>query len=112
MIKLMTSAAATLTLLAAASAHAETRGLTVVSTTLAYETEDLANPMGAEKMLTRIDRAARQLCASSSPVVRHPDAQASLCRAKAVARAVDTLAAPLVTAAYAARRADVAVASR
>ena len=112
MIKLMTTAAAALTFLAAASAHAETRGLTIVSTTLAYETEDLSNPMGAEKMLNRIDRAARRLCASSSPAVRHPDAQARLCHAKAVARAVATLAAPLVTAAYAARRPDVAVASR
>lgn len=108
MIKLITTAAAALTFLAAASAQAETRGLKMLSMTLAYRTQDIANPTGAEKMLSRIDSAARRLCASTSPVVRRPDAQARLCQAKTVARAVDTLAAPLVTAVYQGRQVEVA----
>lgn len=108
MTKLMTAATAALTLLAAASAHAETKGLSMVSTTLTYETQDLASTAGAEKMLVRIDLAARRLCAASSPVVRPVNAQSRLCRAKAVARAVDMLAAPLVTAAYQGRQVEVA----
>ena len=108
MTKLMTAATAALTLLAAASAHAETKGLNMVSTTLRYETQDLANSTGAEKMLTRIDRVARQLCASNSPVERHADAQSRRCRAQAITRAVDMLAAPLVTAAYQGRQVEVA----
>jgi UrcA family protein len=98
------TALAAMTIVAGSSAKAETQGLRVVSTTLSYETQDLANPAGATKMLGRIELAARKLCASASPAEPVNSRSVLSCRRAAVARAVDTLAAPLVSAAYAGHR--------
>ncbi len=105
-------AAALAAALIAASAHADTRTVVVVARTLTYDDAKLATPHGAAKLLSRIDNMAQQLCASSSPSVPHLDTQGRACRSQAVARAVEALAAPLVTAAHADRQADLKVASR
>lgn len=112
MTKLFSVAAAALAILAATSAHAEPRQLVMVSKTLTYRVQDVATAPGAEKLLNRIESTARSLCGPASQVAPHPDAASRRCSAQAVAVAVDALGAPLVTAAYAARRPDVAVASR
>ena len=108
MTKLLSATAVALTLFAATSANAETKGLTMVTTTLAYDTRDIANPAGAAKMLSRIELAAQNLCAPSSPTAKPTGRLVVVCRHAAVARAVDTLAAPLVTAAYQGRQVEVA----
>src|SRR5689334_14405565 len=104
MTKLFSAALGAAVLLAAASATAEPQKVTVVTGTIAYREAQLATPAGAAQLLRRIDPKARQLCASPYQSVPHPDDQARACRHQAVARAVDTLAAPLVTAAYANHR--------
>ena len=100
MTKLFSAAAATLAILCATSAQAETQRLVMVSTTLAYDTQDLTGAAGATKLLGRIELAARKLCAVNSPAASPTSRHVVACRHAAVARAVDNLAAPLVTAAY------------
>jgi len=113
MTKLFSAAAiAAVLITAAASAKAEDHKVTVVDRTITYDDAKLATPHGAARLLSRIENMAQQLCASSSPSVPHLDAQGRVCRTQAVARAVDALAAPLVTAAHADRRAAITVASR
>lgn len=111
MIKLFSGAVVAAVLMAAASAHAEPQKVVVVTGTIAYREAQLATPAGAARLLGRIDAMARRLCASSFQTIPHPDDQSRACRHQAVARAVDTLAAPLVTAAYADRH-PLSIASR
>ena len=98
------AAIAALVILAAPSAHAEINRLTMVSTTLVYESQDIANRAGASKMLRRIELAAQKLCTPTSPAATPTSPHAMACRRAAVAKAVDSLAAPLVSAAYAGQR--------
>ena len=102
------ASAASLAVFTAAAAQAEIHELRMVSTTLPYETQDLANPAGAKKMLSRIERAALRLCVSNSPAASPTGRLAMACRRPAVSRAVTSLAAPMVTAAYQGGRIDVA----
>ena len=97
---LSAAAIAALVMFAAPSAQAEINRLTMVSTTLAYGSQDIANSAGASKMLRRIELAAQKLCAPSSPAATPTSRQAMACRRATVAKAVDRLAAPMVTAAY------------
>ena len=106
------TSAAALAVLSAAAAHAQTHRLVVVSETLTYQTQDVASPAGASKMLKRIELAALRLCATNSPASSPTGRLTMACRRAAVSRAVATLDAPLVTAAYAARRPAVAIAAR
>ena len=101
---LSAAAIAALVILAAPSAHAEINRLTMVSTTLVYESQDIANRAGASKMLRRIELAAQKLCTPTSPAATPTSPHAMACRRAAVAKAVDSLAAPLVSAAYAGQR--------
>ena len=112
MRKSFSAAAAALTILAASSAHAETQTLVMLSTTLSYQSQDVAEPAGAARMLSRIERTARRLCSYTSPIIPHGDARSRACEAQSVARAVDSMAAPLVTAAFAEKHAEVTLASR
>jgi UrcA family protein len=107
MTKLLSTAAA-LTMLIAFSAHGETQRPTKVSTTVAYQPQDLASLNGAAKMLSRIELAAQRLCAPSSPVANQTSPRVLACRHDAVERAVGKLDAPLVTAAYKVRVIEVA----
>ena len=101
MSKSLSAAAITaLAILAAPSAQAQSSRLTMVSTTLPYESQQIANPAGASKMLRRIELAAQKLCTPSTPVATPTSRQAMACRRATVAKAVDRLAAPMVTAAY------------
>ena len=108
---LSAAAIAALVILAAPSAQAQSSRLTMVSTTLPYESQQIANPAGASKMLRRIELAAQKLCAPSTPVATPNSRQAMACRRATVAKAVDRLAAPMVTAAYVGHR-QVDLASR
>ena len=101
---LSAAAIAALVILAAPSAHAQIGRLTMVSTTLAYQSHDIAHPAGASKMLRRIELAAQKLCTPNSPVATPTSRQAMACRRATVAKAVDQLDAPMVTAAYTGRR--------
>ena len=89
-----------LAILAAPSAQAQSSRPTMVSTTLSYESQQIANSAGASKMLRRIELAAQKLCTPISPVATPTSRQAMACRRATVAKAVAQLAAPMVTAAY------------
>lgn len=73
-----------------------------------YDDLNLANERDASVMLGRIERAAERVC-SHSPYLRTPDRptlgyllkDAHTCREQAVAEAVASLRAPLVTRLYA-----------
>jgi UrcA family protein len=112
MTRLLSAAAAALMILAAASAQAETKQLTIVSTTLEFHTRDLTDPAGAARMLARIELAAQRLCTPTSPVARQTSRTVLACRHAAIERAVATLGAPMVTAAYSAGQPDLALAAR
>ena len=100
MTKLLSTTALVVILAAATSAHAEIGSFTVVSKTITYGDTELASPKGANRLLERIDLAARGLCAPNSTVAWPYSHAFQVCRTKAVAKAVGSLAAPLVTAAY------------
>ena len=97
---LSAAAIAALMILAAPSAHAQIGRLTMVSTTLAYQSHDIAHSAGASKMLRRIELAAQKLCTPNSPAATPTSPHVMACRRAAVAKAVDQLDAPMVTAAY------------
>lgn len=108
MQKLMFAAAAALCALAAAppAAQAATPGglnqVKVVHGVVRYATAELASPAAADRLFLRIRYRATQLCRP----VGLPRVQLGLgadgraCRDRAVARAVQDLAAPLVTDAF------------
>jgi len=107
MTKMMPAAVAFATVLAtAASAHAESSRVVVLKAPVSYRAADLATPQGATILLNRVDHLALRMCrgGSSSPLDHPISSQIEACRAKAVARAVAELDAPLVTAAYADRQ--------
>ena len=104
--------AAALTVFTASAAQAEIHKLVMVSETLAYQTQDVASPIGASKMLSRIELAALKLCMSNSPAASPTGRLAMACRRAAVSEAVRTLDAPMVTAAYTGGRPTVAIAAR
>lgn len=99
-----TSLAATLlvAMICASAAHAERGHKVVVSQTIKYSDAELATDRGAADVLKRIERSARSLCrpSSHSPLDRSPTSWAVKCQSDAVARAVDTLGSPIVTAEY------------
>jgi UrcA family protein len=101
MNKFITTAVVVVALGAAASVQAETRRVVIASDTLSFNTADLASSAGSLALLRRVERTAWRLCRTSgSPLDPHASAAASRCRIQAVARAVQTLDAPLVTAAF------------
>jgi len=114
MSKVISASAALVVLLAAAAAQAEPRRIVVVRETLTYDTSELTTANGAKGLLNRIERTAQRICApaSHSPVDARYFKAVRACRAQAVAKGVDTLNAPLVTAAYAGRYPAVVIAAR
>ena len=114
MSKVMFASAAFATLLAAGAVQAESRRIVVLSETITYDSAELSAAGGAKVLLNRIERTAQRLCApaSRSPVDLPHSKTVMACRAQAVAKGVDTLNAPLVTAAYAGRYPAVAIAAR
>jgi UrcA family protein len=104
MFKLLAAAGVVLAVLSASPVQAAplTR-VVLVTEAIPYSEADLANDQAATDLLGRIERTARRLCApaSHSPLDTPHRRVVRQCEAKAVDRAVATLAAPLVTAAYA-----------
>ena len=76
-----------------------------VSTTVRYGDLDLANAEGAKAMLTRIKHAARQVC-QPAPESALDYADWRNCVSKATDRAVSSLNAPMVTAAYSGKQSN------
>ena len=97
----------------AASADARPARIIMLQQTVPYRAVDLTTPQGAQQLLARVDGLALRMCRGNptSACVRPVRTQLDACRAKAVARAVSELDAPLVTAAYAGRR-DATLAAR
>ena len=87
------------------SAVASRAAQQTVSTTVRYSDLNLANPEGARAMLTRIRRAARQVC-EPQPETAFEYLDWRNCVAKATDGAVSRLDAPMVTAAYSGKSAN------
>jgi UrcA family protein len=97
-----TAVALAVTLTFASAAHAETSRIVVKQLALPYRTAELTTAPGAARLLSRVDGVALRMCRGNpTSAFDHPiRAQIEACRAKAVARAVTELDAPLVSAAY------------
>lgn len=108
---LIAAAAMIFSAFAAAPASAATSG--VRTETVRYADLNLNSQAGAHAMLSRIDYAARRACFSmTGPMPLTSRAAIRACRTDAMANAVDTLNAPMVSAMYYGREPNIIVASR
>jgi UrcA family protein len=77
------------TVSAGAVAHADTSEPSGPQEVVRWDDLDLTSTTGARVLATRIDKAARKVCAETGPLALHGDAD---CRREAVARAIGDLA--------------------